>query len=238
MPDVSEPEPVRLLDADPDLLGAVPAQDAAAARAATLAPVIVALPGPWRPPPAPRTVPFIGLLVLEGLLSHHVSMGETGATELLGTGDVLGAREDLLPFSSVPADVVFEVEERARLAVLDGSFVRSCARWPGLMTEVVSRSVRRSQSLAMQMAIVHLKGTDARLHALLWHLADRWGRVEPEGVVLPLRLSHERLARLVRGRRPAISHGLKRLAQSELVVRREDGAWLLLGGPPDGARPG
>jgi CRP/FNR family transcriptional regulator, cyclic AMP receptor protein len=228
----SQREPVRLLDADRDLLAAVPAQDAAAARASTLAPVIVAERGAWRPPPAPTTVPFVGLLVLDGLVSHHVSIGGAGCVELLGPGDVMPARGDLTPSSTLPVDVLFEIEERTEIAVLDGSFVRSCARWPGLMSEVVARSVRRSQSLALQLAIVHLTGTDARLHALLWHLADRWGRVEPDGVVLSLRLSHERLTRLVRGRRPAISQGLKQLAERGLVVRRADGTWLLRGDPP------
>ena len=29
---------------------------------------------------------------------------------------------------------------------------------------------------------------------LLWYLAERWGRVTPDGVIVPLRLTHETLA--------------------------------------------
>jgi CRP-like cAMP-binding protein len=230
----AEPDPVRLLDHDPDLLDAVPAEDAAAARATTLAPVIVAERGPWRAPGAPATVPFVGLLVLEGMLARDVALGEAECTELIGPGDVMMPGEHDAAASSMPFAAALRVERSARLAVLNGSFVRSCARWPGLTAAIVERTSRRSQALAMQLAITFVTGTDVRLHALLWHLADRWGRVEPAGVVLPVPLSHERLARLVRGRRPAISQGLKALTEQGLVERRPDGSWLLRGGPPAG----
>lgn len=228
----SEPGPVRLLDVDAALLRAVPQEQTAAARGAAIAFVIAAEPGPWRPPPPPTTVPFVGLLILDGVLAHDVSLGATGCTELLGPGDLLRAGEDIALVSSVPFHTAFHVEQRARLAVLDGTFVRAAARWPELMCELVARSARRSECLAMHLAVAFLTGTDARLHALLWHLADRWGRVEPAGVVLPLALSHDRLARLVRGRRPGVTQALTRLADRDLVLRRDDGSWLLRGGPP------
>lgn len=84
----------------------------------------------------------------------------------------------------------------------------------------------------MQLAITRLTGTDMRLHALLWDLADRWGRVAPDGVVLTLPLTHETLGRLARGGRPAVSAALKTLAERDLVHRRPDGSWLLRGEPP------
>jgi CRP/FNR family transcriptional regulator, cyclic AMP receptor protein len=36
---------------------------------------------------------------------------------------------------------------------------------------------------------------------LFWHLADRWGRVERDGVHVPMRLTHELLGRLIAVRR-------------------------------------
>ncbi len=56
---------------------------------------------------------------------------------------------------------------------------------------------------------------------LLWHLADRWGRVRSEGVVLPLRLTHSVLADLVAARRPTVTTSLSELARQELVEPTE-----------------
>jgi CRP-like cAMP-binding protein len=81
------------------------------------------------------------------------------------------------------------------------------------------------------MAIVHQPRTDVRLHMLFWELADRWGTVHPDGVRLPLRLTHRVLAELVAARRPSVSKALGELAERG-IVRWTDGAWLLRGTPP------
>ena len=47
---------------------------------------------------------------------------------------------------------------------------------------------------------------------LLWHLAARWGRVEPAGLRVSLPLTHRLLGQLVAAERPSISHALARLA--------------------------
>ena len=66
---------------------------------------------------------------------------------------------------------------------------------------------------------------------LLWHLADRWGRVRSEGVLLPLRLTHSVLADLVAARRPTVTTALAELGRQELVEPQTPG-WLLRGEPP------
>lgn len=213
----------------------LPADDADVARAVTRVPVVWAEPGAWEPPPPTPSSNYLGLLVLEGLILRDVALALAGmgCTELLGPGDILRPADQDDTFPSVPFHVSFHAEERLRLALLDDRFAEAVRRWPSLSTELVRRSVRRSQSLAMHLAITCIIGTDLRLHVLFWHLADRWGRVTPEGTVVPLRLTHETLGRLVRGRRAGISAALKRLAERDAVCRREDGSWLLRGGPPD-----
>jgi hypothetical protein len=52
-------------------------------------------------------------------------------------------------------------------------------------------------------------------------------------VAVALPLSHSALGRLVGARRPTVSLALKELGAQGLVGRREDGAWLLSGDPPD-----
>jgi hypothetical protein len=71
-----------------------------------------------------------------------------------------------------------------------------------------------------------------RLEATFWDLADRWGRMTPSGIHLPLQLTHETLARLVGGRRPTISLALRDLAERGVVARRPDGSWLLTAAGP------
>jgi hypothetical protein len=71
-----------------------------------------------------------------------------------------------------------------------------------------------------------------RILVLLWHLADRWGRVRPEGVTVPVRLTHEMLGKLVGARRPSVTTAVNELIQREQIARADDGGWLLLGPPP------
>jgi DNA-binding transcriptional ArsR family regulator len=52
--------------------------------------------------------------------------------------------------------------------------------------------------------------------------------VTASGVVLPLRLTHDSLARLVGAQRPTVSTALKSLQDAGEVTRRRDGAWVLL----------
>jgi hypothetical protein len=66
---------------------------------------------------------------------------------------------------------------------------------------------------------------------LFWHLAERWGRVRPEGVILPLGLTHSVLADLVAARRPTVTTSLTELARQQLVTPAV-GGWLLCGEPP------
>ena len=53
---------------------------------------------------------------------------------------------------------------------------------------------------------------------MLWHLAARWGKVEPGGIRLPLPLTHQLLGRLIGAERPSVSHALARLAETGLVT--------------------
>ena len=67
---------------------------------------------------------------------------------------------------------------------------------------------------------------------VFWHLADRWGRVDRDGVTLPIRLSHATLAELVAAQRPSVSIALKQLTGERRVARAPAGGWRLLEGHP------
>jgi hypothetical protein len=53
----------------------------------------------------------------------------------------------------------------------------------------------------------------------------------PDGVALPMTLSHRLLGQLVGARRPTVSTALGELAREGELERRDDGTWLLTGAP-------
>jgi hypothetical protein len=116
------------------------------------------------------------------------------------------------------------------IAVLDRRFVAAVARWPWLVADIVRRTAAWAERAAVLQGIGQLPRVEDRLLALLWHLADRWGRVGSEGVVVPLRLSHEALGTLVGARRPTVSLALAELRGRD-VMRSEHGGFVL---QPDG----
>jgi CRP-like cAMP-binding protein len=117
--------------------------------------------------------------------------------------------------------------------VLDRRFAAEASQYPELTASLFDRLSERSLRLATTQAISQLTRVDRRLKALFWHLAERWGRVGGEGVVIPLALTHRILGQLVGARRPTVSTALSELAERDELVRRADGSWLLRGDPPD-----
>jgi CRP/FNR family transcriptional regulator, cyclic AMP receptor protein len=222
---------VSLIEEDPDLVRKVDPSRFQGLRAAAMAPTFTLEQGSVAtlselPPP------MLGFFVLNGLLSRGVVIQGRRSAELLGPGDVLRPRasDDLEP--SVPYEVTWEALEPVRIAVLDKDFAEDVANWPELIAALMDRVMRRAHSLGFHLAVSHLKLVEMRLLVILWYYADRWGRVTPEGVVLPLRMTHSLLARIVGARRPSVSTALGRLQDRGLVDRTEAGHWVLRGQPP------
>ena len=53
-----------------------------------------------------------------------------------------------------------------------------------------------------------------------------------EGILVPLPLSHQRLAAIVGAHRLSVTTAMGALSKANRVSRRDDGAWLLHGDPP------
>ena len=233
MPERRQRRAVAILDVDPDLAQDMAPERAAAARAHAVAAVDTLTPGEW-PDAAldigdPRGA--IGLLVIDGILARDLGLGGTSFIELIGEGEILrpwdhGHRQ------AGATPVGWTVLDTARIAILDRRFVARTARWPELTITLFTRAMSRSRSLAVQLAIRGVQRVETRLLLQLWHLAERWGRVSPEGIVLPLQLTHRLLACLVGARRPTVTTALKELSRQGLVSRRHDGIWVLHGEAP------
>jgi len=82
----------------------------------------------------------------------------------------------------------------------------------------------------VRLVVNQLVRLDDRLLLALWALAERWGRVTPGGVLVPMELTHSALARLVGARRPSVTSAIGDLGAAGLLERTEEG-WLLLGDP-------
>jgi CRP-like cAMP-binding protein len=73
----------------------------------------------------------------------------------------------------------------------------------------------------LSVAIALEPRLERRLILKLRQLADRWGKVTPEGVRLDLRVTHQELADMIGGARESVTVALGRLQdQGEVVVRR------------------
>ena len=225
---------VRLLEVDPDL-GALLAgpRRAEAERELTVRRHDVPS-GIWDVERLSAATPdHVGLLLLDGVLSRELMVADQVSAELLGPGDVvrpwqLGNRASLLP-----VEAVWSVLSPLDVAVLDRRFAAELARYPEVTSVLLDRLGERSVRLATTQAISQLTRVDRRLRALFWHLAERWGRVSGQGVIVPLTLTHRILGQLVGARRPTVSTALAELAERQELIRRPDGSWLLRGDPPN-----
>lgn len=222
---------VSLVEEDPDLLRGFDPPTSDQVRKAATANVVEFEAGPWRPGREPPT-PTYGVFVLGGVLSRGVEIRGRRSAELLGPGDILRPAASRDVESSVDFEVAWEMLEPTRLALLDHDFATAVAPWPELTAAIMDRLMRRTHALAFHLAVSHLKLVEARLLVILWYYADRWGRVTPGGVLLPVRMTHGLLARVVGARRPSVSTALGRLHDRGLLERTVNGHWLLLGPPP------
>lgn len=220
-----------LLREDPDLGRNIAKTDLPWAIEHCVAPVMTIERGAWTVPPMRTVRDGIGLLVLDGLLLRRVGVDGRFGAELIGEGDVVRPWQSEVEESSLPQSSDWRVLTRTRMAVLDAGVAGRLARYPLMTGRLVERALDRARRLSLVMAIVHQPRIETRLHMMLWYLADRWGRVRSDGVLVPLRLSHSMLADLIAAQRPSVTAGLRKLSDRGLTVLVDDG-WLLCGPPP------
>ena len=228
---------MRVFVEDPELASGLDPEALAAAEQIT-APVLRVPQGAWDFKADPSKLEsHLGLLIVEGLLLREVVVGDVACAELLGFGDVMrpwtGSSGEQ---ASIQAEARWEALEDVRLAVLDPRFALQNARWPQVSATIVDRALIRARWLSFHLAVCHVVGIEKRLMILFWHLADRWGKVTPQGVRVALPLSHGMIAKLVGSRRPTVTTAMGKLRDQGSILRTDDGAWLLCGPPPEDLR--
>jgi CRP/FNR family transcriptional regulator, cyclic AMP receptor protein len=229
---MSERQLSQILELDPELGQLLEGERLLTARRDLQVIVHTLHDGPWEASRLAGASPdHIGLLVLDGVLAREVLVSDTISTELLGPGDVVRPWRLHEGDALLQHTVRWNVLTRSRIALLDRRFAAQLARYPEVNAAVIDRINERALRLAVTQAISQLNRVDRRLLALFWHLAERWGRMTPDGVAIPMTLSHRMLGQLVGARRPTVSTALGELARLGELVRRDDGTWLLTGEP-------
>ena len=221
-----------LLDLDPELGRLLSPERYAAAQAEVTVHVHPRGVGPWPVKAMPvLATHHLGLLILDGVIASDVMLEDVVSTELLGAGDILRPWPVEDPARMVGDEVGWMVLAECRLAALDQRAAVALGHYPELYAVLVERLDRRARRLARTQAIAELNRVERRVLAMLWHLAERWGRVTSDGVLIPLNISHRLLAQLIGARRPTVSTAVGALTGEGCVERRPDGAWIVRGEP-------
>jgi CRP-like cAMP-binding protein len=227
-PGVLQEEVVDVLDALPDVLDALPPDRLEPARHALRARSMLVRKGRWEAAADSRFIEGgIGFLVIEGALVRCVTAAHRTSGELLGPGDIVrpGYHPEEPPFGTY-----WRAISDVRMAVLDARFARAAAHVPETVPALIASATRRTNAVARQLVIVQSQAVEQRILATLRYLAERWGVMTREGLVLPGFLSHGTLSLLLGARRPSVTSAMVRLSARGLLERREDGRWVL---PPE-----
>lgn len=222
-----EKRTIRLLDYDPALAASIRPERRAEALASAQA-TLVEVPRGERTA-AELTgglVAAYGAMLLDGLANRTLVLGDVASAQLLGRGDLVRPTETTAD-ALVRSETRWTVIEPLAVAVLDERFLLTVRRWPELVAALFERLAAQEQRREIHRALLQMPRVEDRVHALLWLLAERWGRVTPDGVVLRLRLTHELLGQLVGAKRPTVSLALRELEGRGVVHRRGEGGWLL-----------
>lgn len=207
-----------LVDADPEFADVIPAAEHALAAGVRL-PLVEVPAGAWKGPGQPRGP--VGSLVVDGLVIRTLHRYGRSNIEMYGPGDLIGGPEPK------EASSTWKVVQETTLVALDEHFEIAARRWPALWRVALDRWSQRAERLAAHVSALQLSRVDERVEALMWQLAERFGKVTRDGVVVQVRLTHQMLGFLTAAKRPTVSVALGELAAQKRVIRLEDGSWLL-----------
>jgi hypothetical protein len=218
---------IALIDVDPQLGAELDSEVREAASRLLIAATSEVSSGAWEEPAAGYGAGnAYGVLVLGGFMLRTVTIGERATAQLFGPGDIMQSwpGEDLP--SPVSVEVTWAAVSPALLARLDDRLISIAARWPSVLRRLAWRASSVAGRVSLQVAIARVPRLEERLLLLFWGLAERWGAMTPDGMLLPIRLTHESIAALTAASRPPVSGALSHLSR-EGLLRRVPAGWLL-----------
>lgn len=73
--------------------------------------------------------------------------------------------------------------------------------------------------------------------ATLWHIASTCGKVTPDGVSIPFRITHEVLGEIVGAHRPSVTVAIQTLETRGKLIRAAGTGFILTGAAPESDPP-
>lgn len=175
------------------------------------------------------------LVIADGMLLRTLGLAGHPGLQLLGPGDVVGSSgtqgSDLLHRGELQARGV------VRYAALDDRVLALVQRYPRLIEGLQMRRDDQEQRLLAQLLICQQPRVEDRVLALMWLLAETWGRVTSSGTTLPVKLTHEAIGLLVGARRSTVTLALGALEDRGALLRRPED-WLILERAPTAVASG
>lgn len=166
-------------------------------------------------------------LVAEGVVLKETVLSARSAMELLGSGDVLAPPLTASQQLDSRAVSRYVAHGPASLAVLDHRFTQAARRWPRLSDLLHDRLARQTHRASMHLAMLHQTRVEERIMSLFVDLAERFGRMTADGMMVELNLTHQLIGRLVGAQRPTVTLALSSLASTGGLARLDDGAWRI-----------
>jgi CRP/FNR family cyclic AMP-dependent transcriptional regulator len=166
-------------------------------------------------------------IIAEGIVLKQTSYAGRQALELYAPGDVLAPPLTASRQIESPAISSYRAHGDVLLAVLEHRFRVAARRWPGLSDVFHDHLARQTHRASMRLARLHLSRSEDRVLALFSDLAERFGRVTPNGIVIDLDLTHDLIGQMVASRRPTVSLALDQLAHAGQLTRTDTGQWNL-----------
>jgi CRP-like cAMP-binding protein len=216
---------VSLLELDPELAEDLPRALRTAARGRALARVESFPAGPWTPGFAASRGARAAVFLAEGLVVREARIETRSSAELLGAGDVVYPwhDSDSGPWASESWRAILP----GRAALLDEALIQRIAPLPALTLAIAERSARRGRFLAALGLTRRMRRVEDRLLFVFALLAERWGRVRPDGIHVSLPLTHELLGELIGAHRQTVTSALGALRASGLITQLPHDGWLL-----------
>ena len=219
------PSAVSLTAAFPEIARAVPPEDRQDAEHTLIAPVLGARDEDLANVFATVAHDVFDFLNIDGVVLKETTLAHRSAFELLGPGDFLAPPLGALRQAESRALSHYLAHGPVSLAVIDGRFRKAARRWPGLFDILHDRLGQQTHRASMHLAMLHLPRTEDRIKSLFADLAERFGRVTADGILIDLSLTHEIIGGLVGSRRPSVSLALHTLASEGLLIRLGPDRW-------------
>lgn len=211
----------------PEILARVPAEDRQLAERKLMLPLISVRDEHFAEVIMPHSPGAFGLVIVDGVVLKETTLARRSALELKGPGDVLAPRLTAIDQLESRAVSHYLAHERVSLGVIGAHFRQARSRWPGIadfLEECLGRQIDRA---SMHIAMLHQPRVEDRLIAFFADLAERFGHVSPDGILIDLPLTHDIIGGLVGSRRPTVTLALRNVASDGLLERLEDNRWKL-----------